>query len=407
MSTVGDPTPAQITLAQTNIGNCMDWLNHVHSYLQDVINTVYHKVNEDPSNDPGQNWANTFIDDLLWGIGGASFPGNAFVSAFLANFFWNYVTAPPLSLQGDIGSVWDRFNQTFLQANDDLADIYNNIPGHWNDVWTNPVTKEETTISSMGEGTVSMPDKYSKLYQTMTDNAVANYKLSLTKALLPLKWHVAIDQSGWFVKGGDATFIENYLKKFWNNFQAYYFTYHSDTGGNVGTPQHGIMILENFLGTGSSSAMYAHKAPDDLCNWLFQDDGYGRTTNPSGLATRHDVFCNWKLKNSLPASAPNVGNNAPMLSAVPDENTEGAQRIALKWHALFHQTPRQQIEQRIIEKAEADVEFLRNLVMEPKKTISEFLGLEFPEGVEVEVLQETPGHYKMVLPLIGAPEPQS
>lgn len=96
-----------------------------------------------------------------------------------------------------------------------------------------------------------------------------------------------------------------------------------------------------------------------------------------------------------------------MAAAMGAENTEGAERAALKWHALFHQTPRQEIEQKIIEKAEADTEFLRNLIMEPKKTISEFLGLEIPEGVEVEVLQETPGHYKMVLPLIGAPVPES
>lgn len=399
---LGDPTPDQITLAQTNINNCMDWINHCHDYMQDVINEVYSKVSEDPSSDPGQSFANNLIDDLLWGIGGVSFPGNAFVSAFLANLFWSYVSNPPPSLQGVIGDVWARFDKSFLQANDDLATIYADVAGHWNDTFKNPVTGEETAVSGFGDGSVTMPAKDAPLFQTMTDSAIADYRLALAKQLLPAKWFVVGDPKGWFVKDGNSAFIANYLKQYWGNFQAYYFTYHSDTGGEI-CPEKGITILENFLGTGSSDPMFAGKAPDDLCNWLFKDDGYGRTTNASGLAMRHDVFCNWGLKNSLPASAPNVGGTfAATASTTVDVEAEKIK--AHDWHSLFDSIPRKELEQRVIEMACRDPNFLRMLMKNPKEAIEKFLDVQFPEGSNFEVIQETPGNYKMVIPLIGRPK---
>jgi hypothetical protein len=38
--------------------------------------------------------------------------------------------------------------------------------------------------------------------------------------------------------------------------------------------------------------------PDDFCNWLFKDDGFGNIVNPTGIATREDVFVNWGLEGS-------------------------------------------------------------------------------------------------------------
>jgi hypothetical protein len=38
--------------------------------------------------------------------------------------------------------------------------------------------------------------------------------------------------------------------------------------------------------------------PDNLCNWLFKDDGFGNIVNPTGIATREDVFLNWGLQGS-------------------------------------------------------------------------------------------------------------
>jgi len=32
------PTPSQVQQAQSNISNLMDWTNHMHDYMQDVLN---------------------------------------------------------------------------------------------------------------------------------------------------------------------------------------------------------------------------------------------------------------------------------------------------------------------------------------------------------------------------------
>ena len=37
----------------------------------------------------------------------------------------------------------------------------------------------------------------------------------------------------------------------------------------------------------------------------------------------------------------------------------------------------------------------------PRKTVSEFVGVEFPENVNFEVIQERAGEYKVVIPYAG------
>lgn len=43
---------------------------------------------------------------------------------------------------------------------------------------------------------------------------------------------------------------------------------------------------------------------DNFCNWLFKDDGFGNIVNPTGIATRDDVFRNWGLEGSKGLNPP-------------------------------------------------------------------------------------------------------
>ena len=192
--------------------------------------------------------------------------------------------------------MWERFDATYLQANSDLSNIYAHVADNWNNTYTNPVTGVVVHVSDLGTGVASMPAKDDPLFQSMTDTALAAYKVSLTKQTLKNKWSVLQDPKGRFEKEKKASVIK-WIHKFVKAHPAYMVTYHKDTGGNI-IPEKGYMILENFLGTGSNYYT-AGTAPGDLCNWLFQDDGYGTVTNEKGIATRHDVFYNWGLHNSL------------------------------------------------------------------------------------------------------------
>ncbi|MGW0548320.1 hypothetical protein [Streptomyces altiplanensis] len=417
------PTDAQVAWAKNNIGNEMDWLNHLHDYMQDAINECYERVTEDPTYDPGEEFCANVIDDALWGIGGVPFPGNAFFSAAVANIFWGYVTDTPPNLRGVAADVWARFSESFLQAETDLAAILEDIPGNWGRTWTNPATGEVAPVWTMASPELSVPDAKSLAFQTMTTNTVTLSKVVLAKILLPQRWFVLIDPKGLFVENGDTSpsdYIESMITSNLNPdyWDAFYITWMPDTGTVYS--ETGITLCENFIGTGTDDYYFAGQAPADLCNWLFQDDGYGRITNPNGLATRHDVFCNWGLQNSLPQAAPNcspygaqaamngspVTKNGPQptrkMSAAPDLAAE--HRKAARWHALFARTDRQAIERRVIERARQDPTFLRSLVRKPRETIEAFLELDIPVGVEFEVIQETPNRFRMVLPLIGAPD---
>ena len=390
------PSNEQIAQVKLNANNQMDFINHVHDYLQDVINEVYDKLSEDPSYDPGQKFVTNLLDSALWSIGSFSFPGAGVISSFLGTFFGSYAGPnPPPSLSGTFGDVWARFDATFLQANDDLSAIYGDPAKYWNTSYTNPVTGKSMQVSQLGDPNVTMPDKDSTTFSSMTDKVVAAYRVALTKQTIGVKWHVLQDPKGIFMAKWSDADVANYGHGFIKQNKSFYLTWHADEGGSILCPEKGQMLLENYLGTGSDY-YFGGNAPDDLCNWLFQDDQFGTVTNSKGIATRKDVFCNWGLSGSLSSAASLTKREMP---APGPQDWERAKA----WHKLFATTPRHILEHQIAEKAWADPEFMMALVRNPRKTIAAELGVEFPDCVTIEVIQEMDGDYKFVIPMAGRP----
>lgn len=394
------PTDEQIKHVQINISNEMDWLNHVHDYIQDIINEVYLKVSEDPSPDPGQS----FVDNLLFGlitggIGSIPFPGSKIIGSFLGGMFHSYVNNPPPSLKGAAASVWDRFDKSFLAANDELSTYYNNVAANWDKSFTDPLGN---TVKISDLDKTDFPGKTDENYQKLTDAAVAAYKLGLTKKLLPLKWRIIPDPRGVFIQSkNERADFDTESASFVKMHQAYHPTGWTTTGG-YGCPEKGYMFIEPFLGTGS--VVFPGEAPDDLCNWLFIDDGFGHTLNPDGLVKRHDVFWSWGLKGSLTGPVFGQGPGGDPVTVEEVEVTKADRTLIRKWHVHFGRNPRKDEEQKLIDKALADQSFLRDLIKEPKKTISKETGIEFPSYVNVEVIQERAEDYKMIVPFAGRPK---
>jgi hypothetical protein len=61
-------------------------------------------------------------------------------------------------------------------------------------------------------------------------------------------------------------------------------------------------------------------------------------------------------------------------------------------------TPRREIEDALIAKAEADPAFRKALIKDAKKAIEAEFGMKFPPGMELKVLEETPLTNYLVLP---------
>jgi hypothetical protein len=245
------------------------------------------------------------------------------------------------------------------------------------------------SISGLGSPDVSVPGKYTVPFQQATDAALANFKVSLTKTLLPVRWSITQDMQGVFEAGWTASDVDNFAHGFVPQNPAYYVTSFATEGGSPLCPKKGLMVLENFLGDGS---YYTGQAPADLCNWLFIDDGAGTVLNPDGIAHRADVFTNWGLSGSLTASSTEARPD-PMPPATPEDR-----RRARAWLALFARTPRAELEKQLVARAQSDPVFRHSLIRNPRATVEAMFGLPIPDCVKFEVLPEAGGHYRLLLP---------
>ena len=62
-------------------------------------------------------------------------------------------------------------------------------------------------------------------------------------------------------------------------------------------------------------------------------------------------------------------------------------------------TQRHNIEQRIVHRAWADPEYRARLLADPKAALAEELGVELPERLQVEVVEERPDSLCIVVPV--------
>ena len=59
---------------------------------------------------------------------------------------------------------------------------------------------------------------------------------------------------------------------------------------------------------------------------------------------------------------------------------------------------RQQLEAQLIDRAMKDETFRQELLRDPKDVVTRELGIQMPENIDVQVLQESPSTFYLVLP---------
>jgi hypothetical protein len=391
---MGGPTPSQVQSAQNNISNLMDWTNHTHDYMQDVINEVYDRLSESAAHDPGQEFITAMMDGTLRSIGALPFPGASEVGGFASAFFSVYSKNTPPSLKAQFASVWARFSATFLQANEDLAAIHADVAGHWGDSYTDPVTGTKYTIEQMGTGEISIPAKTDPDFQKMTDAAIPAYRFSLTKSQIGGKWMILKDTCGWLYSGGDDSWAKGWTKDFVKDHPAYWIRWHHEDA-QCCTPESENMY-EDFMGQ-RVPTIYddGGPAPSDLMSWLCTTDQFGNSTNKNGLVSREDLFNGW---DGALKSAGYCIQSPPTPVADPSEQDL---RDAKEWDDLFRSQDRRKLEWGIVKRAYSDGDFCRALVRDPRDAVAAHLGVPFPAGASIEIIREGAGEYKLVLPLAG------
>ncbi len=61
-------------------------------------------------------------------------------------------------------------------------------------------------------------------------------------------------------------------------------------------------------------------------------------------------------------------------------------------------TAEQTLQEQIIQKAWEDAEFKKKLIADPKAAVKDAFGIDVPDTIEVEVLEESANKYYLVLP---------
>ncbi|MFS2002733.1 hypothetical protein ACEN9F_03810 [Duganella sp. CT11-25] len=392
------PTPEQLAQVKRNVDKLMDLSNHTHDFMQDVLQEVYLELSQDGEPDPGQKFLTTFFTAVFTSIALIEFPGAGLFGTFLGTFFGAYGgDTPPPSLRGAFGSLWQRMDETYLQADKDLAAISDNPAAYWDKSYTDPLTNKSMPVSSLGDPEANMPDRHSALFQNITDAIIAQARITITAAYIGKKFYIqAVTHSpvdpfmlGW-TEADFAKFASDTIARQKFSYFASRESFETDCcDGNK--KFWGIQYTQFGLTTSSAWAS------DKLCDWLFRDDQFGKVTNPDGVASRVTVFTEW----GIPGTAL-IQNWPGSVWAVQEPTQETRDSIqAVAWAKLFDGVTRQELEKRLIRKFYADPAFAKALLKEPGKTIAAELGVELPSFAKVEVLRETRGSYKLLIPAAG------
>lgn len=399
------PSDDQIKHLKLNVKAMIDWINHMHDYLQDPLNEVYLKVGQPANQDAAQSFVSKVNGFAFEAIGKLPFPGSGAASNVLSSLFSSYDTNSAPRLDTVFGDIWSRFSANFLRANDDLGDIYDNPYNHWQDIIINPITGQSYQVSILGNSDVVFPTQENDIisFNGITDATVTSFRYNLTKYVLGQRWSILHQPNDTFWSGWNDNDAEDFAKAQINSNRDVFLVWHPDQEGSCGScPNDGISTNELRLGIGDwySSWDYYHgdSAPRDLCDWLFQDDGFGNVFNPNAITYRRDVFYNFPISGNL--------NDHPESRRLTSENKEVSKEDldnGKRWREFLSKVSRKNFEQEIIQKTVDDPKFRHDLVKYPKQMLESITGIPIPQDVTIEVIQEQPGNYKLVLPYIGRP----
>lgn len=410
---INDPSPAQVDQLRKNCYFISLWLDHVHDDLQDVINEIYFKLSQS-SSDPGQKLLTGLMDVIFASIGDVDFPGAAITGYAIQSLVGSYSSNTPDSLNVAFGDLWGRFGTTFQQAETDFGKFSQNPELHWNDVYTDPVSGKSFVVSDLSNPNTFFPTRdpaYASTqffnpdaFNDLTAKTVKSSRYNVTKTEMGKKWSILHDPKNEFWDGWSDADARRFAESQVAGNRDVFLIWWPDQGGScAGCPSNGMTTTEPRIGVGEwySNWDYYHgdAATKDMCDWLMQDDGYGNVLNPDAITTRHDVFYNWPLPGNL--------NDNPVRASTEKKYEKASQESkdrAKKWHKFFADQPRHVVEHDLVRRAFEDPQFMAHLVRNPREAIEAVTGLLIPDEVKVEVIQERPGSYKLVLPYVGRPK---
>ena len=400
-----DPIPSSaMKRVQQNLTNMQHMNDQIYNFGLSKYMNAFALLTEQDNDDLGLQIGLNIVEGAFWAVGSVGGPAGSFFASFLSGMLVYWATDPPASINGSFAQNVLRFQATTQAVDAQLALYSSDLEAHWNDSFTyNGTTYKLSDLAGF-----DFPNETSTDWNPMVTAALVGVDQSLWQALLVSSCVVT-----YYVSSGDGTDNGNcllmeykdqnsepddWVQGFYSKNPAYYekLSWYSGDPNNCCGPPACWETAEYNIGTGASTFSDGSLSAD-ACTYLFIDSTPGVIINPKGLFKRVDLFTNLGIKTATQyvpnfgaAPGARLGNvSVPFLRAMKDQNTLG-QLVAREGRAA--------IERRIVEKAQADSIFAHDLVMRPRQTVEKFLGVKIPEVIAVNVMQELPWSFGIVIP---------
>jgi hypothetical protein len=385
------PTPQQIQQVQTNLANMQKLNDYVYDHGLAVFGNAYALLSEQDSTDPGLTVGLNLLEAAFRGIGAIGGPPGAFISSFLDGMlsWWASSANTPPSLNATFAKLLMRFEATSVAVDSQLATYYQNVAANWNVQFT--YNDQTETLSNLAN--ITIPAETDPAFETLAKAAVVGVDQQLWTMLLQAKYQITywdVGGPGGLLPGTKDHPPIDFEEGFIAAHPAYRHTWTWHDSDGCGD-SNGWYIKEYNIGS-APSLIWDGSLNADACRYLFIDSYDGVVINPDGLFPRKTVFEGLgitQVDHRMPRRA------AEKLSVEYVRAMKQGQTLGL----LIQREGREQVEKRVIEKAQSDPIFAWDLTRRTRETLEKFLNVKIPDVVAVDVIVENPRSFGLVIPM--------
>ncbi len=408
MSIPAHPSHEQVKKVQKNLKNMQALNDQIYNFGLAKYMNAFALLTEQDNDDLGLTIGLNVVEGAFWAVGSVAGPAGSFFASFLSGMLVYWATDPPASINTAFSQNVLRFQATTEAVDSQLAVYASDVDGHWNDSFT----YNGTTYALSDLAGFDFPDETSTGWKPMLDAALVGVDRALWTALLVANYVVTT-----FYAQGDGTvngaslFTEDkdqnsppvsWAQGFYASEPAFYATwYWYVPNSNDCCDPTCWAVTEYNIGTGVT--MFSNNSLSNAaCAYIFIDSTPGQTINANGLFKRQDVFTTLGITQKIYyvpvyGTGERAGDvSVGFLRALKNKQTLG-QLVAREGRAA--------VERRILERARADAFFAHDLRMRPRPTLEKFLGVKIPEVISVNVMQELPWSFGLVIPTANWEQP--
>ena len=289
------PTTDEILRVKTNLSRMQHLNDQVYTYGNGKIMNAFALLTQKDDNDLGLQIGLNLLCGAFYAAGGEFGPAGAIASNFLVGFVGGYAVTSPPSLNQAFSSIINRFQQTSITTDTDLAILYSDPLPTWDKVYTSTFSNPFGTYTVSGSlaelSTIDFPAETDPLYEAIVTKAVYGLDQIMWSVLLPR--FVITTYPGEELYESHTAGIIPWAQDFYNAHHSYWCTWTYYSNPNKPSKNHWEIIQHN-LGTGAT-AFSDGSLNDGACNYLFIDSTDGQVINSVGLFGRTFVFTSMNI----------------------------------------------------------------------------------------------------------------